>query len=41
MSFLIFITPQADKDEKEAYNYYEDKAKGLGKDFLKEVEKKQ
>lgn len=40
MSFKIRITLGASSDEEDAYNYYEDKRKGLGEEFLEELTKK-
>jgi plasmid stabilization system protein ParE len=38
MNHKIIIRPEAELDIKEAFSWYEDKRKGLGYDFLLQVE---
>jgi hypothetical protein len=34
MNFQLIVRPEAELDIEESYNWYEDQAIGLGKDFL-------
>lgn len=38
MKYKLIIRPEAENDLKEAFSWYEDKRKGLGHDFLLQVE---
>ncbi len=38
MKYRIIIRPEAEDDLKEAFSWYEDKRKGLGYDFLLQVD---
>ena len=39
MNYLVVIRPEAENDVKEIFSWYEDNRKGLGCDFLLQVEK--
>lgn len=38
MKYRVIIRPEAEGDLKEAFSWYEDKRKGLGYDFLLQVD---
>ena len=38
MNYKVIIRPEAEYDLKEAFSWYEDKRKGLGHDFLLQVD---
>jgi toxin ParE1/3/4 len=38
MSYRVFLNPGAEDDTEQAYNWYEDQRKGLGEEFLVELE---
>jgi len=38
VKYRIIVRPEAEDDLKEAYSWYEDKRKGLGHDFLLQVD---
>jgi len=38
MAFRVFLNPGAEDDTEQAYNWYEDQRKGLGEEFLVELE---
>jgi toxin ParE1/3/4 len=41
MSFEIIVTPSADAEITEAYQWYEEQRQGLGEEFLNELERSQ
>ena len=38
MKYTVIVRPEAEDDLKEAFSWYEDKRKGLGYDFLLQVD---
>ena len=38
MKHTVIVRPEAENDSKEAFSWYEDKRKGLGHDFLLQVD---